>query len=323
MKAEGNWRPRFSLRTLVLFMCMVGSGFSLRYRWEPWVAQGKSSKSEQALWPVFSPKGQLKLIRDPEIYGAQLVNTRTNEVMQLLEGHDGQLYSATFSPNGQLIASASSDWTTRIWNVNSGVCESVLKAHQGAVYNVSFSDDNSQIVSASQDRTAMIWEVKGGRLVQVLKGHKGFVMDARFFPDGRRIATCGWDGTTRIWSARNGTCLFVLKGAGGSRITEISDGNMIILSAKGGEHLKCHRRRPEQWYGIFWLWEAWAVLAFGIGLAWSAWKDWKRLMPVWKPMDIGICPECRSHLPRGVTSCWNPACDFQLPEYTSASGSDE
>ncbi len=87
-------------------------------------------------------------------------------------------------------------------------------------------------------------------------------------------------------------------------------------------------------YGLWWRWEPqaiketrlpelWLVLAFGIGLAWSAWKDWKRLMPVWKPMDIASCPDCRNHLPRGVTSCWNTECDFQLPEYTSASGSDE
>jgi hypothetical protein len=39
------------------------------------------------------------------------------------------------------------------------------------------------------------------------------------------------------------------------------------------------RRRPEYWWGIAWLPEAWLVLATGLGLVWSLvrdWKDWRR-----------------------------------------------
>lgn len=37
-----------------------------------------------------------------------------------------------------------------------------------------------------------------------------------------------------------------------------------------------HRRRPEQGYGTFWLWEAWAVMVFGVGLIYSLYHDRRR-----------------------------------------------
>jgi len=36
--------PRFSLRTLVLFVCLAGAGYGLWFRWEAWVYASKSSQ---------------------------------------------------------------------------------------------------------------------------------------------------------------------------------------------------------------------------------------------------------------------------------------
>ena len=38
-----------------------------------------------------------------------------------------------------------------------------------------------------------------------------------------------------------------------------------------------HRRRPEYWYGIFYLPTFWLTAGFGLGLVWSLWKDRKTL----------------------------------------------
>ena len=46
------------------------------------------------------------------------------------------------------------------------------------------------------------------------------------------------------------------------------------------------RRRPEQWYGIFWLWETWACLIFGLGLLWSIWQDHRSLHPKAKAQPV-------------------------------------
>ncbi len=41
-------QPRFSLPTLVLFVCFVASGFGLGWRWEPWVQNDSSYETYKA-----------------------------------------------------------------------------------------------------------------------------------------------------------------------------------------------------------------------------------------------------------------------------------
>ena len=45
-----RWRPRFSLRTLVVFLLLVTSGCGLWWHWEPWVyhAGGSAPRASQA-----------------------------------------------------------------------------------------------------------------------------------------------------------------------------------------------------------------------------------------------------------------------------------
>ena len=48
-----------------------------------------------------------------------------------MTSHKYSVVSVAWSPKGNLIASASYDETIRIWNSQSGVCESTLTGHSG------------------------------------------------------------------------------------------------------------------------------------------------------------------------------------------------
>ena len=37
------------------------------------------------------------------------------------------------------------------------------------------------------------------------------------------------------------------------------------------------RIRPEQWWGVFWLWHFWFIIALGVAVAWSGWRDVRRM----------------------------------------------
>jgi len=91
----------------------------------------------------------------------------------MLEGYSDWVWSVTFSPDGQQLASGSGDNTVKIWDAASGECVKTLKGHSGWVRSVTFSPDGQQLASGSGDNTVKIWDAASGECLQTLKGHRG------------------------------------------------------------------------------------------------------------------------------------------------------
>jgi tetratricopeptide (TPR) repeat protein len=68
------------------------------------------------------------------------------------------VYSVAFSPDGQRLASASSDQTVTIWDSATGKELFALKGHAGRVYGVAFSPDGQRLASANDDGFIHLWE---------------------------------------------------------------------------------------------------------------------------------------------------------------------
>jgi WD40 repeat protein len=130
----------------------------------------------------------------------------------ILEGHEGSVLSAAFSPDGKRIVTSSDDKTARLWAAETGkpIGQSLI-GHANAVLSAAFSPDGKRIVTASRDWTARLWDAETGKPInellgepsgEPLKGYAGGVHSAAFSPDGTRIVTASWDNTVRLWDAK-------------------------------------------------------------------------------------------------------------------------
>ena len=92
-----------------------------------------------------------------------------------LVGHRHAVNSVIFAPDGQMVVSASSDGTLKVWNTKTCLAVRTLTGHTDAVMAVDISSDSSLVLSASQDHTLRLWLLATGKQVKILKGHRAAV----------------------------------------------------------------------------------------------------------------------------------------------------
>ena len=73
--------------------------------------------------------------------------------------HEGAVYSAQFSADGQRVVTASEYKTAQVWDAASGKAIGQPLRHDEAVFSAHFSADGQQVVTASKDKTARVWDV--------------------------------------------------------------------------------------------------------------------------------------------------------------------
>lgn len=120
------------------------------------------------------------------------------EEYKTLEGHESDVYAVSFSPDGELIATASDDQTFKIWTDDGQLIDTV-RAHNLPVTSIDFSPDSQLIVTGSDDRTVKLWD-RNGELVRILQAHTSEVKSVQFSPTGDLIATAGNDGRLFLWN---------------------------------------------------------------------------------------------------------------------------
>jgi WD40 repeat protein/DNA-binding SARP family transcriptional activator len=122
---------------------------------------------------------------------------------QILYGHSERVYSVAFSPDGQFIASGSTDQSICLWRWQGaalgGQLHQRLVGHRQLVRTVAFSPDSQLIASGSYDETIRVWDVSTGQLRQTCRGHCAWIRAVAFVPDGQQLVSGCFDYTIRLW----------------------------------------------------------------------------------------------------------------------------
>ncbi|MEG3987399.1 AAA-like domain-containing protein [Microcoleus sp. S28C3] len=125
-----------------------------------------------------------------------------------LSGHNNVVNDVTFSPDGEIIASASADTTIDLWEKD-GTRLGILQGHNNAVWGVVFNPKGDIIASASADKTVKLWRKNSTNspnvkpsytLWQTLKGHTDNVTQVAIAPNNQIIASASKDKTIKLWS---------------------------------------------------------------------------------------------------------------------------
>ena len=146
-----------------------------------------------------------------------------------LQGHSQRVNSASFSPDGKAIMTASDDNTARLWDFKGRLLSS-LEGYQGSDTSVSFSPDGQQIVTASDSKMARVWDLKGRQLT-ALQGHEETVNSASFSPDGQYIVTASKDNTVRVWDFKGQQVAILQHGSTVNSASFSPDGQHIVTAS--------------------------------------------------------------------------------------------
>ena len=121
-------------------------------------------------------------------------------VAQLARWGKGWVAEIAFSPDGRLLAVASSIGVYLY--AAADLREVRFLPTDAPVWSVAFSPDGRLLASGSLDNTIRLWDAASGALLRTLEGHTRSVNSVAFSPDGRALASGSWDGTVRLWGVR-------------------------------------------------------------------------------------------------------------------------
>ncbi|KAG9007988.1 hypothetical protein FRB93_007007 [Tulasnella sp. JGI-2019a] len=164
--------------------------------------------------------------------------------------HTGStVHCVAVSPDGNTIASASSDGTVGLWEMETGTRIAKLTGHTDLVTSVIFTPDGNRILSTSGDGTIRSWNATTGAHLATLKGYTSGVTSVAVSPDGTRLISGSQDHTARIWDSNAGvevvklerhlnTVHFVVFSPDGTCAISMAplDNNIQFWDASSGRH---------------------------------------------------------------------------------------
>jgi hypothetical protein len=138
----------------------------------------------------------------------------TGKRLRQLAGHQGDIASLAFSPDGRTLATGCYNATLHLWDVTTGkergrrliedvtadpVTGQPMRARI-SLDALAFSADGKTLALGGQyGRALHLWEVRTLRQRRQFHGHQGQISAVAFSPDGTMLASASTDATVLVW----------------------------------------------------------------------------------------------------------------------------
>jgi WD40 repeat protein len=158
-------------------------------------------------------------VRAVASFGPSLIAvTGSNPVVRLfrdgvlaleLAGHADEVNSVEFSPDGQMLLTASDDASVRCWDVAAGTSAHVMQ-QTCRVYCARFVPPvaaSGRVVACDWDGRVWLWELGANEALRTFQVHRHVVMGVAVSADGSMFASASWDHTGVVADLGSGDML--------------------------------------------------------------------------------------------------------------------
>ena len=123
-----------------------------------------------------------------------------------LAGHTNSIWAVAYSPDGQHLASGSSDTTVILWDL--GQISQIgfhLAQMQGETWALTASSDGKQLAAGDEAGNIRIWNFDGVHFSDPINiTHEGGVLTLAYSHDNKWLASAGYDKSIRVWNTQTG-----------------------------------------------------------------------------------------------------------------------
>ena len=141
-----------------------------------------------------------------------------------LEGHSNRIWDISCTSSGNLLASASSDATVKIWDVKNIIenrerpnnrivtkplttLDSNNEHMKSDLYSVEFDPNGKFIATGGYNNAVTLYDLERNTIVNRFEGHTSSVCSVVFNPFGNLLVTGGKDKTIKFWDISSGDCI--------------------------------------------------------------------------------------------------------------------
>jgi WD40 repeat protein/serine/threonine protein kinase len=155
----------------------------------------------------FTPDGKLLACatgnwrKSAEPGAVYLYDRNSRRIVDKLVGHKKAVNSVAISGNGALLATASEDDSTMLWQIDVSPRKQLghFPGHSGGVNTAIFSPDSGILAAGSGDGSLQIWKVETQQVLANAIAHVSGIMSLAFSHDGKTLLIGSRDGGLLFW----------------------------------------------------------------------------------------------------------------------------
>ena len=161
-------------------------------------------------------------------------NGETGDWIGTFEGHKGCVWGATLNAPATHAATASADFSARLWNAITG--DELYKfEHKHIVKSVCFSGDCQRLLTGGSEKLLRIYDLGNiDAAPYVMEGSPSQIRTAQFTADDSLImSSCADDNCIRVWDVRTNVVVTTLATDTPVTSIEITENGRYITTADG------------------------------------------------------------------------------------------